>query len=568
MRPFVPWSDEPIATASSGLTVSAHTAVNMSSETNESFITAKTVLDSSTDIADSFNTAVVLDWSGCLADSMVADSPVEAVNQLVISTEDGEESAEKAEPAASETINGKAMLDIYKLTDSSEKRERLAGHQQHQSNMIHDLIIGRTKQRRQRQPRVLAPISSVPAVPPAQSGLGIEEFTMIDEDDSRPESGSGSPAKASPKVLLPPTPITNPEKFGISVAGRRTEQTETSRGSIASLVSPTESTASTASTDCMDGIRSGDSSAAASPSKTPSRRPRTGFMAAVAGIFRTGSPSSPASSPALSPTTTSPSRKEEGGGLLARWGKTNKGVKEDGVERAERLARQASHPSTPPVPLSRRIKLGSQPPLAREDSFSEEEEEAVPAGGLLQRLDERQSRAGRRAARQAASVRVRRAQQIQRELEVCEVECAAVEQRGVELERRLRAEGEGGESMGNWLRSDQHFFKQTSCQLPQTQKIKKCCCRLLKEKNQLVRREQELMVEAKQLELEVEAERLECELARLGDTAGPRQPVILGQLVQKAEQRELLAAMLTRDQERYKQEDRDLELRMQEQGIK
>lgn len=228
---------------------------------------------------------------------------------------------------------------------------------------------------------------------------------------------------------------------------------------------------------------------------------------------------------------------------MARWGKTNKGVKEDGVERAERLARQASHPSTPPVPLSRRIKLGSQPPLAGEDSFSEEEEEAVPAGGLLQRLDERQSRAGRRAARQAASVRVRRAQQIQRELEVCEVECAAVEQRGVELERRLRAEGEGGESMGNWLR-------------------------LLKEKNQLVRREQELMVEAKQLELEVEAERLECELARLGDTAGPRQPVILGQLVQKAEQRELLAAMLTRDQERYKQEDRDLELRMQEQGIK
>merc|ERR1719228_2756773 len=105
----------------------------------------------------------------------------------------------------------------------------------------------------------------------------------------------------------------------------------------------------------MDGIRSGDSSAAASPSKTPSRRPR-GFMAAVAGIFRTGSPGSTASSPALSPTTASPSRKEEGGGLLARWGKTNKGVKEDGVERAERLARQASHPSTPPVPLSRRIK--------------------------------------------------------------------------------------------------------------------------------------------------------------------------------------------------------------------
>ena len=80
--------------------------------------------------------------------------------------------------------------DIYKLKNANEKIERLGLHQQHQSNMIHDLIIGRTKQRRVRQPRVIATTSTVP-VPPKESppkpehtleNLG--DFQMIDDEDS------------------------------------------------------------------------------------------------------------------------------------------------------------------------------------------------------------------------------------------------------------------------------------------------------------------------------------------------------------------------------------------------
>ena len=40
------------------------------------------------------------------------------------------------------------ITDIYRVTNANEKIDRLANHQQHNSNMIHDLIIGRSKQRR------------------------------------------------------------------------------------------------------------------------------------------------------------------------------------------------------------------------------------------------------------------------------------------------------------------------------------------------------------------------------------------------------------------------------------
>ena len=172
------------------------------------------------------------------------------------------------------------------------------------------------------------------------------------------------------------------------------------------------------------------------------------------------------------------------------------------------LSLKASHPSTPPVPLSRRVKLGSQPPpnLASEDSFSDEEDEvkdrslsafikeSSKTAGLpkqiFERLEKRMSKSGKKAAKQAGSLRVRRAQEIQRELEEVEVEIGTVEERGVGMEQDLRRQESeaGGEMMQQWFR-------------------------LLGDKNRLVRREQELMVEAKQLELEDQSEKLESELA-------------------------------------------------------
>ena len=147
--------------------------------------------------------------------------------------------------------------------------------------------------------------------------------------------------------------------------------------------------------------------------------------------------------------------------------------------------------------------MGSQPPQASEDSFSDDEDDLtgheVQANEkqenktglprhIMERLEKRRTKEGRKAERQARSNRARKAQEIQRELEELEVEQVDVEERGVQLEQLLREE-EAGEAMGEWYR-------------------------LLSQKNRLVRREQELMVGSKQLELEDQAERLEDKLGR------------------------------------------------------
>jgi len=524
----------------------------------------------------------------------------ECGNLLIVCTnavpqQDGENetSTEPAEKSEEKEEKLNDISEIYRLTNANEKIERLGQYKQHQSNMIHDLIIGRTKQRKARQPRIIATTSTVP-LPPKESPRKSEQildnlgdFQMIDDEDAttgtlgdrnsrekslsrslregslsrsiRESSTPRSLREGSPKITLPPTPITNPEKFGITVA-KDEKRKEYIKGSMNSLVSPSESNTSNDIDYHLDGINSTDSSAPVSPHKgltsptsptnqTPGSKKNKGFMATVAGIFRTASPS-PVSSPAHEKSV----KREDS--FLGRWSRKDNLKKKEDVNgkdlilRTASLSLQASHPSTPPVPLSRRIKLGSQPPQASEDSFSEEEDEnlsIVKENGsdlpkqILDRLDKRMSKSGKKAAKHAGSARVRRAQEIQRELEEIEVECVTVEARGVKLEQVLREEADTGESMQQWYR-------------------------LLGEKNRLVRREQELMVASKQLELEEQAEKLEMEL---GNGAGKvREGEILELLVEKAEQRELLSSMLARDKERYKQEDKDLEIKMAEQGIR
>merc|ERR1712080_736144 len=97
---------------------------------------------------------------------------------------------------------------------------------------------------------------------------------------------------------------------------------------------------------------------------------------------------------------------------------------------------------------------------------------------ILERLAARAGKAGERAARQAGLARIRRAQEIQRELEEIEVECGIIEEKGVELENLLGSNMDGDEQLlGQWYK-------------------------LLAQKNWIVRREQELMVDSKQLEIE------------------------------------------------------------------
>lgn len=58
------------------------------------------------------------------------------------------------------------------------------------------------------------------------------------------------------------------------------------------------------------------------------------------------------------------------------------------------------------------------------------------------------------------------------------------------------------------------------------------------------------------------------ELFYLIGPTGTRCGNILDSLVENAEQRELLRRMLDRDKERYRQEDREIEIKMAEQGIR
>jgi len=244
-----------------------------------------------------------------------------------------------------------------------------------------------------------------------------------------------------------------------------------------------------------------------------------------------------------------------------------------------RPAIQPSHPSTPPVPLSRRIELG----LAATATASENEENESPEENsvdstcsdlrrqeeeerqrlrkqsqglppeILEKLIRRGGKAAKRQARAAQVKRVRRAQELQRQLEELDEQHRDLEERGVAVERALRGEeeeegGDAAETMRSWFR-------------------------LLAEKNRLVRRDQELQVQAKNLELEDRSARLEAELrdhlmldSRSAESVA-KEGEVLGELLAISEQREKLQAMLEGDRARYRREDRDIEAHMAARGI-
>ena len=54
----------------------------------------------------------------------------------------------------------------------------------------------------------------------------------------------------------------------------------------------------------------------------------------------------------------------------------------------------------------------------------------------------------------------------------------------------------------------------------------------------------------------------------ISEPGNAREGEILGSLVKMSEQREMLISMLARDRERYRLEDRELQIKMAEQGIR
>ena len=255
--------------------------------------------------------------------------------------------------------------------------------------------------------------------------------------------------------------------------------------------------------------------------------------------------------------------------------------------RTASLSMQASHPSTPPVPLTRKITIGSignhldNGGSHAADSLSENEENESPETSLnstnsdcqvknsavsvpdtvsqlppeiLEKIMRRGGKTAKRHARVAEVKRVRKAQEIQRQLEELDVQHKELEDKGIRAEQSLRGERVTQDDM-------------TEAELMQT------WFGLLSEKNRLVRREQELLVTAKHLELEDKSARHEGELREhlMLDSRSPesvvREGEILKELLEISEQREKLQAMLEKDQQRYQKEDKDIEAQMLANGV-
>merc|ERR1712141_544441 len=226
-----------------------------------------------------------------------------------------------------------------------------------------------------------------------------------------------------------------------------------------------------------------------------------------------------------------------------------------------------SHPSTPLVPLSRKITITRN---ASEESLSdgianesaedlnntsgENSLNIIPNGQvppeIMEKIMKRGSKSNKRASKVAHLKRVRRAQEIQRQLEELDVIHRDLEERGIEAEKSIRDDpNEDPDLLQTWFV-------------------------LLAEKNALVRHEQELLVQAKQLELEDKSGKLEAELrehllldSRSAESVS-REGNILQELLAIAEQRELLQNMLERDQRRYQKEDKDIEAQMKAKGLR
>jgi hypothetical protein len=174
---------------------------------------------------------------------------------------------------------------------------------------------------------------------------------------------------------------------------------------------------------------------------------------------------------------------------------------------------------------------------------------------ILEKILRRGGKSGKRASKIAQLKRVRKAQEIQRQLEELDVRHKDLEERGVKAEQSLRGETNEAENLNEGELMQTWFL-------------------LLAEKNALVRSEQELLVQAKQLELEDLSARLEVELRDhlLRDYRSPdsvsREGEILDELLEISEQREMLQSMLLRDKMRYQLEDKDIEAQMRAKGIR
>ncbi|XP_070538997.1 F-actin-monooxygenase MICAL3-like isoform X3 [Ptychodera flava] len=179
--------------------------------------------------------------------------------------------------------------------------------------------------------------------------------------------------------------------------------------------------------------------------------------------------------------------------------------------------------------------------------FTEEE--------LNEKLTKKVQKAARKQHRQQELRRLRMAQEIQRHLQEVEVKQRMLEDRGVELEKSFR--GESSDEKDDEGTLMQEWFS------------------LINEKNSLVRFEQELTIQAKELELEDRHSRLQQELRErmaIDDTKKTKEDQdhekkLLEEMLEVVEQRDKLVVLLEEERLKEKEEDKDVETMMLKKGF-
>ncbi|XP_071943434.1 protein-methionine sulfoxide oxidase mical3b-like isoform X3 [Antedon mediterranea] len=198
----------------------------------------------------------------------------------------------------------------------------------------------------------------------------------------------------------------------------------------------------------------------------------------------------------------------------------------------------------------------------RKEKRKMEEEE------ISEQLTRRVQREARRQHKQQQQKRLRMAQEIQRQLQEVEVKNRELEDRGVEVEKALRGEGD-------ITGMDEHTLMQQWFQL-------------INEKHALVRFESELMIHKRELELEDRHSMLEQDLrqrmavddeeedlnltfefveipnaggqnSRKSSDDVAQEKLLLEEMLEVVEQRDALVALLEEERLREQQEDKDVE---------
>ncbi|XP_078000578.1 uncharacterized protein LOC144453173 [Glandiceps talaboti] len=213
--------------------------------------------------------------------------------------------------------------------------------------------------------------------------------------------------------------------------------------------------------------------------------------------------------------------------------------------------------------LTRKLKVfKSRKSQDKSSKYTEDE--------LNEKLTKKVQKAARKLHKQQVQKRLRMAQEIQRHLQEVEVKQKSLEERGVELEKSLRVD-----SSDSFCDQLVKIYMITGDEKDEEGMMMQEWLTLINEKNKLVRFEQELTIQAKELELEDRHSRLQQELRErmaIDDSKKTKEMVedekkLLEEMLEVVEQRDKLVSLLEEERLKERELDKDIETVMLQKGL-